>query len=98
MGNVPDKSCTENQNIAYFTFNNFFVESRAVYEIMWQNITERGRLQMSVRIMRNACWITKATDTHPEHVTLISFHCNNSYTYMLQCYVVITLPLLLPPD
>jgi len=26
-----------------FVFNNFFLEDRAVYEIMWRNIVERGR-------------------------------------------------------
>jgi len=32
-------------------FNNFFVfffENRAVYEIMWKNIVERGRSQITV--------------------------------------------------
>ena len=26
-----------------------------------------------IRRMRSACWITKATDTHPEYVILIAF-------------------------
>jgi len=46
-------------------FNNFFFpESRAVYEIMWKNIVERGRPQVTVWRMRVACWIPKATNTH----------------------------------
>jgi len=54
---VSDKSCTENPN-THFTFDNrgfFFFENRAVYEIMWKNIVERGRLQMTIWRMRIAC-------------------------------------------
>ena len=33
--------------------------------IMWKNIAEQGRPQMTVRRMRSACWITKTTQhTH----------------------------------
>jgi hypothetical protein len=48
MRNVPDKSCTENQN-THFVSSNFFFENRAVCEIMWENIVDRGRPQY------NAC-------------------------------------------
>ena len=54
-------------------FNNFFSENRAVYEIMWKNIIERGRLQMTVWRLRIACWVTKATNTHLLYVILIAF-------------------------
>jgi hypothetical protein len=48
MRNVSDKSYTENQN-THFVFSNFFSpENRAVYEIMWKNIVERGRPQMTI--------------------------------------------------
>ena len=40
----------------------FFFLNRAVYEIMWKNTVERGKSQMTIRRMRFACWITKATD------------------------------------
>jgi hypothetical protein len=40
---------------------------------MWENIVESERLEMIIGRMRFACWITKATDTHPEYVILISF-------------------------
>ena len=36
----------------------------AVSEIMWKNNVERGKLQMTIRRMRIACWILKATDIH----------------------------------
>ena len=64
MRNFSDKNCRENQN-TYFTTNNifFFFENRAVYEIMWDNIVERGRSEITniIRRMRIARWITKAT-------------------------------------
>ena len=43
MRNDSEKLCRENQN-TYFVFKTlFFFENRAVYEIMWENIVERGR-------------------------------------------------------
>ena len=44
----------------YFMFNNFFLpENHAVYEIMWKNIVERGRPQMTIWSTRIACWIPR---------------------------------------
>jgi len=43
-----------------------FFENRAVYEIMWENIVERSRSQMTIWRMRIACWITKTTNTKAE--------------------------------
>jgi hypothetical protein len=40
------------------------VENRVIYEIMWKNIIEPGRSQMTTWRMRVACWIPKATNTH----------------------------------
>ena len=42
----------------HFMFSNFFSENRAFYETMRKNMVEPGRL------MRTACWIPKATNTH----------------------------------
>jgi hypothetical protein len=42
----------------------FFLENRAIYEIMWKNIEEPGGPQMTVWSMGIACWITKVTNTH----------------------------------
>jgi hypothetical protein len=53
--------------IAFF----FPPENCAVYEIMWSNIVEPGRPQ--VTIWRIGCWIPKATNTLPEHVIIIAF-------------------------
>jgi hypothetical protein len=33
---------------------------------MWKNIVELDGPKMTIRQMRIACWITKATDTHSE--------------------------------
>jgi hypothetical protein len=46
MKNVSDKSCRENQN-THFVFNYFFF-NLAVYEIMWENIVESDRAQMTI--------------------------------------------------
>ena len=57
----------------HFVFSNFFYfENRTVYEIMWENIVELDRPQMAVWRMRNACWITKTTNTHSEYVNYFS--------------------------
>ena len=47
--------------------------ARAVYEIMWKNIVQSGRPQMTVRGIRILCYTTKATDMHWEIVIHIAF-------------------------
>jgi len=69
MRNVSNKCCRENQN-THFMFN--FL-NRAVYEITWKNTAEPGRPQMTIRRMRIACWIPKATNVLSEYVPLIEF-------------------------
>jgi len=49
-------------------FNNFFFGTPAVYEIRWKNIVELGTPYMTLRRMRNARWIPKATNTYSEYV------------------------------
>jgi hypothetical protein len=39
---------------------------------MWKNTVEYGTQQMTIRSMRIACWIPKATNTRSEYVTLIA--------------------------
>jgi len=41
----------------------FFFENLAVCVIMWTNIVEPDRPQMTIRRMRIACWIPKAINT-----------------------------------
>jgi hypothetical protein len=41
-------------------FSNLFpLENHAFYEIMWKNIVELDRPQMTIWRMRIACWIRK---------------------------------------
>ena len=42
-------------------------ENQSIYEIMWKNIVDPGRPQMTVQRMRIACWIAKVRDTHSEY-------------------------------
>jgi len=51
----------------------FFSENRFVYEIMWKNIVDPDRPQITICRMRIACWIPKATNTHSAYVILIAF-------------------------
>ena len=46
-------------------------DNLAVYD-MWKNMVDSDRLQMKIRLMHFAYWITKATNTHPEYVVLIA--------------------------
>ena len=47
MRNVSDKRCRDNPN-THFVFNKFFSENYAVYEIMWKNMVETYRPQMTI--------------------------------------------------
>ena len=68
---VSDKSCKEYHNI-HFVFNNFFFsENLAACEIMWKDMAISYRSRMTVRRMRVARCITKATDTRSEYVILV---------------------------
>jgi hypothetical protein len=68
MRNIPDKSFRENQN-THFTISNFLFENW----IMWKNIVERGRSQMTIWLMRIACCTPKVTNTHSEYAMLTVF-------------------------
>jgi hypothetical protein len=72
MRNVSGKSCTENLNI-FCVQQTFFPEKHSFYEIMWKNIVESGRAQMTIWRTRTPCWITKATKIHWECVALTDF-------------------------
>ena len=56
MRNFFDKHRKGNQNTPS---NNFFSENGAIYEIMWKNVVQQGRPQMTIRHMYIAYWITK---------------------------------------
>jgi hypothetical protein len=48
MRNVSDKICRENQNTHFVLNNFFFSENRAVCEIMWKNVVQLERQQMTI--------------------------------------------------
>ena len=70
---VSDKICREKITKHILCSITLLAESRAVYEIMWKNIVEPDRPDMTVWRMRIACWMPKATNTHSEYVILIAF-------------------------
>jgi len=73
MRNASEERCRENQN-THFIYNKlFFSENRAFREIMWKNMEESDRSQMTVRRTRILCWIPKATNTHSDSVIFIAF-------------------------
>ena len=57
---------------------------------MWENMVEPNRTQKTIRCMRFACWITKATYT--QCVILTAFPLQNSYANAPQ--IIRKLPLL----
>jgi hypothetical protein len=50
-----------------------FFENGSVYEVMWKNIVEPGRPQMTIWRMRIVCWIPNSKNTHSEYVIFIVF-------------------------
>jgi hypothetical protein len=54
-------------------FNNGFLEHLTVYEMMWKNIVERTRPQMTIWRMHIVCRIPKATQTISYCVIFITF-------------------------
>jgi hypothetical protein len=50
-----------------------FYENRVVYEIMWKNIVEPDRPQMTRWIIRISFLISKATNADSERVIFIAF-------------------------
>jgi len=87
MRNVSEK-CRGNKN-THFVFHIFFYiifENRAVYEIMWKNIVQRCRPQMTIRRMRIAFCIPKAT--HTDTLEICNTYCISTVT-VPQCYVYV---------
>jgi len=66
MRNISDKFVEQIKT--HFIYSMIFTENRAVYEIIWKNMVEPERSQMTIWRMRFACWITKATYAHLEYV------------------------------
>jgi hypothetical protein len=89
--NISRESCTENQN-THFMFHNFFSENHTLCEIMWKIFVEPDRPYMITRRMLFACWITKTTQTHTQHMQyFLLFHGNNDLAKASQCYFTLLL-------
>jgi len=72
MRNVSDIRFRENHN-THFVFNYVFFLNRVVYEIMWKNIAEPDRPQMTIWRMRISCCVANATNTQSECAILTAF-------------------------
>jgi len=71
LRNVSDKVSRENQK--HISGSITFLKNCAdCCEIMWKNIVQPDRSQMTVRRMCIACWIPKSTKTHSEYVILFA--------------------------
>jgi len=46
---------------------------------MLKNMAQSSSPRMNIWRMRFACWVTKATDKHPEYVIRIAVYGNNGY-------------------
>jgi len=56
MGNVSEKFVKKIKTHTLYSVT--FGENRAVYEIMWKNIAQPDRPQITIRRMRIASWIS----------------------------------------
>jgi hypothetical protein len=70
--NFSDRILRGNQNTNFMS-NCFFSEYLSIFEVRWQNVVDPDIPQTTIRRMCFACWITEATDTHSEYVTVIAF-------------------------
>jgi hypothetical protein len=79
-----------NQN-SHCIFNNFFFQNCVIYDVMWKNIVELHRPQMTIWHMHIVWWIPKAVNALRICNTYLLFHSNNGCMNTLHCYVVHTL-------
>ena len=90
--NSSENLSIENQNTHFTISNFFFFEHRPVYEIMWKNLVQPGRPQMTIWRIRVACLVPKPTNTHSEYVILIALPpqpwLNESALMLLYIYIV----------
>jgi hypothetical protein len=79
--NISDKFCRENHN-TFYVQQRFLPERCAVYEIMWKNVVQPDRPQMTMWLMRVACRTINATHTHTRARTHAHTHgiCNTYFS------------------
>jgi hypothetical protein len=49
----------------HFMFSNYFLKI-VLFEILWKNIVDPERPQVTIWHMCNSCWVPKATNKHLE--------------------------------
>jgi hypothetical protein len=91
MRNVSVKTRRENQN-THLMINNFCSFWKSYR--WWGNVEKYGTAGQTtddntVRRMRLACWINKATDKQSGYVTVIAFPVNNGNANAPQYYVIL---------
>ena len=69
----PIKDLEKIKTQFFFSQELFCFETHVVYEIMWKNTAQPDWPQMTIRRMRNACRISKATSKHSEYEILTAF-------------------------
>jgi hypothetical protein len=71
MRNISDKFVEKVETHVLCSIT--FLKNRFVYVMMWKNIVELGRPQMTVGRMRISRWVPKAKNKHSKYVILIAF-------------------------
>ena len=72
MRNVSDKMYRKNQNTVLCSITPFS-ETLVAYEIMWTNMVEPDRPQMTIWRMRISFGYVRHKNTHTEYVILVAF-------------------------
>ena len=98
MRNIWDKMWRKSKRTFLYSITLFSPKNLSVIEIMWENIVEPVRPQMTIWRMRIACWIPKATNTYSEQAIRIAFplqqwlHEHTSllpYMYIVLLYLIL---------
>ena len=92
MRKVSDKSCRKIRTHILRSVTFFSLETRAICEVMWKNISDPGQATdySIIRRMRFSCWRPKATKTHWEYVIRFVFPLQqwlHEHTSVLTLYV-----------
>ena len=90
--NPKHKFCVQFFLLSFFFFLSFFLsfsppENLAVCEMMWKNILERGRPQMTIRRMPFVFRISKATNTF----RLCNTRCFSTTTLVARTRLIVSL-------